>query len=167
MIHKLKEVKGLSLVEALCAALMLSLLCLMMHAGLQSAVKSYLDITAESETQLLLSSLSNALSDKLRYSMVTVSGGTPVCSVGEIKTEDGKVVIEEIRADGTTVEKALLPKGAYGKDGRYAAEVSVSANDVSAGEAIFYVNLKVKEASGEIGAETDMIVRCLNPVKTE
>lgn len=170
MIRKLKSSGGVSVVEMLCAVLILTLLCLMMNAGIQMAMKSYRDIIAESETRLLLSSLSDALSDKLRYAVVTKkSGAAASYSIGEIKVDgNGRVVVEEKNADGTTTTKDFLPEGAYG-NGRYRADetkVNVTC-DIDGAKATFTVKLAVKEVSGTIGAETELTVRCLNPVKTE
>lgn len=164
MKRKLKNGNGFTIVEMLCTVLILAMLCLLMCTGLNMAVKSYHDITAESETQLLLSSLSDALSDKLRYAVVTETAGVTECSVGEIKCAGGRVVVEEKKSDGTTSNKALLPEGAYG-NGRYEAVTADVSSTVSSGVVTFTVSLKVKETLGEIGAEAEFTVRCLNPLK--
>ena len=170
MKSKLKNSGGVSVVEMLCAVLMLTLLCLLMNTGLQSAVRSYREVTAVSEARLLLSSLSDALSDKLRYAVVTKNAdGTFSYSIGEIKSDDkGMVVVEEKNADGTTKEsKPLLPGGAYG-NGRYKAEVAVEANADASGDTVtFKVKLTVEEEPDEIRASTELEIRCLNPLKTE
>lgn len=168
MIRKLKNSGGVSVVEMLCAVLLLTLLCLMVNTGMQMAVKSYRDVTAESETQLLLNSLADALSDKLRFAVVTEKDGTTVCSIGEITVDgNGRVVVEEKNADGTvTTKKHFLPEGAYG-NGRYEAETADVSCAVTGNVATFTVTLAVKETSGTIGAETVLTVRCLNPVKRE
>ena len=67
MKHKLKERAGLTLVEMLCAMLILSLMGFLLHAGLSMAMQSYLHLTAEAETQILLNSLTNAIAAELRY----------------------------------------------------------------------------------------------------
>ena len=169
MIRKLKNSGGLSVVEMLCAVLILTLLCLMVNTGMQMAVKSYRDVTAESETQLLLNSLADALSDKLRFAVVTEKeDGATVCSIGEITVDDnGRVVTEEKNADGTPASiKHFLPEGAYG-NGRYEAETADVSCTVTGNVATFTVTLAVKEAAGTIGAKTALTVRCLNPVKRE
>ena len=167
MIRKLKNSGGVSVVEMLCAVLILTLLCLMVNTGMQMAVKSYRDVTAESETQLLLNSLADALSDKLRFAVVTVKDGATVCSIGEIKLDaNGMVVVEEKNADGETVTKYFLPKGAYG-NGRYEAKTAEVTCAVAGDVATFTVKLAVKEVAGSIGAETELTIRCLNPVKKE
>lgn len=85
MRKKLKECGGFTMVEMLCVVAILVLLCLMVDSGLSLAMRSYRDIVAESETQLLLNDLSDALSDKLRYAIVTVKKTKQVD--GTIKTD--------------------------------------------------------------------------------
>lgn len=168
MRKKLRDSGGLTLVETLCAAVILALLCLMMNTGLHAAVRSYRAITSESEVRLLLSSLSDALADKLRYCVVTVdgSGAYRGCSVGEVTAEaDGMV-----RVGGSK----LLPDGAYGEktaDGSrtYQAEtLSITPSiESSTGTAIFQIDLTVKDVSLDTTETTGLTVRCLNPVKKE
>lgn len=166
MKSKLKNSGGVSVVEMLCAVLMLTLLCLLMNTGLQSAVRSYREVTAASEAQLLLSSLSDALSDKLRYAVVTQSGSTFSCSIGEIKSDGkGMVVVEETDAGGDPKSKPLLPGGAYG-NGRYKAKVEVTPS-ASGDTVTFTVTLTVEEEPDKTRASTVLEIRCLNPLKTE
>ena len=67
---KLKDIGGLTMVEMLCAVIILVLLVLMMNTGMHMAVRNYYSLTSESETELLLSSLTDALADKLRYAVL-------------------------------------------------------------------------------------------------
>ena len=76
MKRKLKDRAGLTLVEMLCAGLILSLMGLLLHAGLSMSMRSYLYLTAEAETQILLNSLTNAIAAELRYAHA-VSAQTP------------------------------------------------------------------------------------------
>ncbi len=164
--RKLRSAGGVTMVEMLCATIILVLLCLVMNAGIQLAMDSYLDVTAESETQLLLSTLADALSDKLRYAVVTETGdGAPKSSAGEVSVDTNGMV--------TVGGNALLPAGAYRK-GKYIAELQKveigiikDASDTPT-DCYFTIGLKVKEkeASGggdAISAETELTVRCLTP----
>lgn len=157
--------------EMLCVIPILILLCLLANTGFNMAVDSLRERTAGSETQLLLSSLSNALADKLRYCVVTedASGGTPAYnwSIGEVEVTDGMVTV-----DG----KKLLFDGAYGNDGTYGADTryTVETAEVTAATGgprpIFTVKLKVRgmpDVTKHIEAETEFTVRCLNPIKKE
>lgn len=172
MRKKLKDSGGLTMIEMLCATVILVLLCLMTGTGIQMALKNYHTLTAESETQLLLSSLTDALSDKLRYCVVTVdTSDNKSYSIGE-------VIVDSTTHRVTVGGKELLPDGAYGS-GRweYAVE-KVKKPDGSdflplaeykGGK--FTVNFKVVwKADGRISAQTPeggLIIRCLNPVKKE
>jgi len=160
--RKLRSTGGFTLVETLCATVILILLCLIMNSGIQIAAASFQKETAEADTQLLLSTLTDALSDKLRYAKVTEEGGNLVSSLGEVSvTADGKVMVGG---------EELLPDGVY-RHGKYAAAptetdgkiVTVEKDDTGY---YFTVKLKVQEASGgenAISAETELTVRCLNP----
>lgn len=162
MRRKLKKQAGLTLVEMLCAVVILILLGLMLNTGMQMAVRSYRELIADSETQLLLSTLADALSDDLRYaqeietdlngnliSYQDASGGVVSLTIGP----DGQA-----RAGG----KRVLPPGAYGK-GAYV----VKTMDISFAEGCFTVLLEVGEEAGSISAETTLTVRCLNPYGEE
>ena len=66
MRRKLRAEKGVTLVEMLACAVILVLLGLMLNTGIQVAARSYHAITAKAETQLLLSTITDALADDLR-----------------------------------------------------------------------------------------------------
>lgn len=173
MRKKLKDTGGLTFVELLCAVCILVLLCLMMSTCLNMAVNSYRSITAESETELLVSSISDALADKLRYCVMTETPGGYTCSIGEVGLDtDGRVTVTG--SDPSDVRQ-LLPDGAYGASGDFAmgyiGKYKVTTLDitpsVSGTEVTFEIKLEVQQVSGSIGAEREFTVRCLNPVKKE
>lgn len=170
MRKKLKDTGGLTMVELLCATAILVLLILMMNTGINMAVKSYRDITAESEVELLLSSLTDALTDKLRY-----------CVVNEDETYSvGEVIIDAVGMV-TVGGNKLLPDGAYGDGtptaagyiGTYtAAQVEESGTKVpivtyDPDTNRFTVKFTVKSEETGITRTADFTVRCLNPVKKE
>lgn len=170
MRKKLKDCGGMTFVEILCAVVILVLLCLLTSTGLNMALNSYVKLTAESETQLLMNSLMDAISDKLRYCVVTKdASGDYISSVGEVGlTPDGKV---------TMGGQELLPDGAYGNDGawgtdlRYKVETVEVKPDYNGSRPVFTIKIKVKGAPAAtegIDAMTeDFTVQCLNPLKTE
>ena len=59
--------RGLTLVETLCAVAILVLLGLLVNTGLNLAMRGYRELTAQSELELLGSTLTSALADELRY----------------------------------------------------------------------------------------------------
>ena len=157
MRRKLANREGFTLVEMLAAVVILVLLGLILNTGLQTAVDSYRTMIAQSETELLLSTLVHAVADELRYAEdATVAGGTVTytsASYGENTTLD-------IGSNGqvTASGQRLLPDGAYGK-GRYIVEKL----EISYANPNFKVSLAVKEKDGTIGAATELTVSCLNP----
>lgn len=167
MRKKLKDSAGLTLVEMLCAVLILVLLSLMLNTGLNMAMKSYLNITAESETQLLLNSLTNAIAAELRYAH-EVSGDADPTYNG-----DCQITLESnghIYAGG----KELLPSEKNGAGGAYhgtkysAAKIAADVPIVQYADGCFTVNLKVVWNNNSISAQTPdggVVIRCLNPPK--
>lgn len=166
MRKKLRSAGGLTLVEILCAVAILVLLCLMMNTGMQMAVKSYDRITAESETQLLLSSLSDALIDKLRYAMKTESGAW---SIGKVELQNGRIVVVE----SSGAVKQLLPDGAYGTD-RWEYQVKLAKKEDGSElqlyeykDGKFTVQFKIVWTKDEsVSAQTPengLVIHCLNP----
>ena len=179
MRRKVKDNSGLTLVEMMCAVLILVLLSLMLNSGLSMAIKTYQGITAESETQLLLSSLSDALADKLRYCVVYVddAGSYHSSSIGEVQAAGGKIVVH---GPDTGAAKSLLPEGAYGNpDGFYKGNYQVTMGSAAPGGAdsatlretyqkdtnSFAVRLTVKDVNLNITKTRELTVRCLNPPK--
>lgn len=169
MKKKLKSSAGFSLVEMLCAVAILMLLCVMLNSGLSVAMKTYFDLTAEAETQLLLNSLTNAIAGELRYAHeVSGADDNPTYNGGrQITLESDK----RVYVDG----KELLPKeksgtgrgGAY-KNGDYQVDEMKIVYDESS--ACFTVNLKVSWQGSGISAQTPeggVVIRCLNPPKKE
>ena len=129
---KLADNGGLTVIEMLCATLILVLLCMMVSTGVSMAAHDYRMLTAEAETELLVNTIVSSLSDRLRSStlsvntttdkyrhdlgMVAIAVGSAEAGDTEGKPAKGTVVLKEVKADGSisTEEKALLPDGAYG-----------------------------------------------------
>lgn len=159
MKRKLADSRGLTLVESLCTVVILILLGLMLNTGLNLAVKTYHDVTADSETQLLLSTAVAALSDELRYARsVQADGGGQLVSYNSTSYGDNVTITYDtgqILAGGMR----LLPAGAY-RNGLYeVTQLDITYTDASS---LFTIFLKVAEAGGTISAETTVTVRCLD-----
>lgn len=168
MRDKLRNEQGLTLVEMLCAVIILILLALMLNTGLQMAVHSYRDITARSEVQLLLSTLSDALADDLRYArdVVTDSGGTLMSYSSDSYNDGGRASLE-INSDSGQVMaggKRVLPAGAYGNGAYRVREMNITY-ETRADGSFFTISLKVGQAEGDISAGTEFAVRCLSGSK--
>lgn len=155
MRKKLKDRRGLTLVEMLCAVVILILLGLILNAGLQLSVRAYDDMTAETETELLLSTAADALTDVLRFAVNPQGNGkfnhTSFGTGVDVKVVDGQILVGG---------KKLLPPGAYRKGAYVIDEDSL---DITYNNGYFTFHLKAKEKNGEIFAEEDFVVKCLNP----
>lgn len=164
MKRKLKSESGMTLVEMLCAVAILVLLCLMLNTGIQAAVKSYRNLTAQSELELLCSTISNLLADDLRFARDTEadadgsllrynSDSYGTAAQIEISGEDGQIRIGENK---------ILPEGAYG-NGAYEVETLAIHYDGS----FFEIGLDVRQKSGGLHAQAHFTVRCLNGEEAE
>lgn len=175
MKKKLSACAGFSLVETLCAVAVLMLLCVMLNSGLSVAVKTYFDITAESETQLLLNSLTNAIAGELRYAYGVSGEDDPVYNGGLrlALTADGQVCV----TGGPGGDKELLPTEKDGRGGAYHGKkysvVQITEDDGSSvplaryseEDGCFTINFKVVWAERGISAQTPeggVVIRCLN-----
>lgn len=173
MKKKLDSAGGFTVVEMLCAVAVLVLLCLMLGTGLSMAIKTYRDITAESETQLLLNSLVDAIADELRYAHGAALDGTYNDGQKIAVDSSGRVYIQ----GGTNNGRKLLPmESGSGKGGAYhgGAYLVENAGDLELtydkNTSCFMLHLKVSWKDGDISAETPgegVAIRCLNPPKKE
>ena len=67
MIKKLKSKSGFTFTELLAAVTILALILTAIAASVPAAVRSYREITAAAEAQVLCSTISTAVADELRY----------------------------------------------------------------------------------------------------
>ena len=183
MRRKLRDTGGFSFVETLCATAILVLLCVMMYTGIQMALKTYREVTAESELRLMRNSLFDVLVDQLRCATVSGpddggGGVTPQkCTFGGIIGPGGK--LEGVTIDGDGILKVdgsqVLSDGAYGEkipDGsarRYRVDFpggGVPLIRYDSGH-FFVINFTVTDTRTHISQAAELTVRCLNPVKKE
>ena len=168
MRKKLDSSGGFTLVEMLCAVAILTLLCLMLGTGMQAAMETYREITAESETQLLLNTLVDANADELRYAHGAETDGSGALTYNDgrsLTIRDGRVLAgdEELLPTG---KAGSGPGGAY-HGGAYQAEEIAGREFLSFDPAAscFTLHLKVTWKDGDISAETPedgVVIRCLN-----
>ena len=125
MRKKLKDADGLTMIEMLCAVVILVLLVLMMNTGMHMAVRNYYSLTSESETELLLNSLTDTLADKLRYAVVTKTEAPGAGGVTTYELFMGGEKIELQEADITGASGASLDT-LVGLDGGMVAIIDVN-----------------------------------------
>lgn len=162
---KARDSRGFTLVEMLCATVILVLLGLLINTGLNLAVKSYRDITAQEELELLLSTLTDALTDELHYArdVVTETDGTVKQFHSHRYNYSGNVYTEVRPVDGKLKagDYQMVPDGVY-SHGTYEI-VTPDGWKLSYVDGLFTVELKVQQKGGGLSAGTQFTVRCLNP----
>ena len=157
-LKKLRNRQGVTLVEMTVAAGVLALLGLVLHTGLFMAQDSYNKMVEESESRLLLSTLSNLLSDELRYARKVVTNDEGVLQ-RYTSINHGRNTTLSISQEGQLEanNRRMLSSGAYG-NGVYRIEDFIVTYDA---DSVFQVTLKVT-GDHTISKETSFSVRCLN-----
>lgn len=160
-LKKLRAQGGLTLIETLAAAVILTLLCLALNSGMNVATHTYRSVTAESETQLLLSTAADALTQELRFAEPTSTAGGKLveytsASYGlgaKIKiNDDGRLVVNDV---------PLLPSGVYGKNGVYELSFPDGGIAYDPDTKLFTFTLRAEQKDLAF-AEQTFTVRCLN-----
>lgn len=154
----------MTLMELLAATAILALLGLILNAGLNMALRSYRDVTARSEAELLLSTAVDAVADDLRYAR-NVEGVDGVAN-NFTYTSDSFGAGTGLDAEGGQIRangKRVLPTGAYGLNGEaYKVEklaITPHANNT------FTIDMTVVATADEsVVAKANVTVRCLNPM---
>ena len=153
---------GFTLLELLCAIIVLLLLAALLTLGVRTAVTAFGRSMAASEAQTLLSTLRTGVSDELRYSGTVrlAADGTPA---GFFSRSYGEAAYSGFSSDERGhvllgVEK-LLPDRAYPHGLR--AEVKLTAYDAATGT--FTVQITVYTASAPNLAQTEFETKQLNP----
>lgn len=182
MIHKTRDSRGLTMVEMLCAVAILVLFALMLNTGLNMAMDNYRSMVLRSEADILVSTLSNVLTDELRYARnvefngdntlkqydsllygedtkLTVGTGASEKKEGQIYAETNASVAP-VDPAVATVPYAVLPESSYGKGmWSYGVDPASAATGMKItrviGENCFEVKLHVKEKKG--GSFIDII----------
>ncbi len=161
LVKKLRARGGLTLIETLAAAVVLTLLCLALNSGMNIAVHAYRSMIAESETQLLLSTAADALTQELRYAAPAQSTPGPLDEYTSASYGPGAKI--KIDADGhlTVNDAPLLPTGVYGKNDVY--DLSFVGDGIQYDPNTKLFTFTLRAAQGDLaGAEQEFTVRCLN-----
>lgn len=167
---KLRGSRGVTLTETLCTVLIVLLISAMLAVGVRFAVRTYRESMELSETELLCSTLTAAISDKLRYSgevgqmFIQGVGKTDSGGGGSFAiSDDGEVVIrttdsKEIRLLGS----ASYPQGLRVRTTGTGETGFIS---YSAKTGIFTVSFAIADAQGNILKETCFDVKRINAGK--
>ena len=158
---KLKSKRGMTLTELLCGIVVLLLVTSLLTVGVRFAVKTYRTSMASAQAQTLCSTLTTAVTDKLRYCGNVSENGdrifiTDVGSVagdedagGVFKVEDGEVLLGS---------KKLLGSKAY-PEGLKVDEFKLT---YSGETRIFSVSFVVTDSAGTALAKADFDVQKIN-----
>lgn len=159
---KLKDKKGMTLTEMLCAVIVMLLVTSLLTIGVRFAVKSYKSSMAEAQAQTLCSTLNTAITDKLRFcGNVNESGGTIfIQDIGAV-SDNGEGEFFHINSEGEIVldeagEKKLLGSKSYPRG------LMVDALKVTYSEGVFHVSFSVTDSTGAALAKSDFDVKRVN-----
>ena len=146
--NKLRDRRGFTLTELLCAVLIVLLVSALLTVGVRFAGRTYNSSMQLSEAQELCSSLTSVISDKLRFCGTVTPGSV-----------EGEGAAFQVDADGqlTLGSTRLLSSAAYPR-GLRVRDVSLRYDSASG---IFTVTLQVGTVDSTL-AETDFEVRRLN-----
>ena len=158
---KLRSQSGMTLTELLCSIVILLLVSQLMAAGVRFSVKTYRDSMAASQAQVLCSTLTTVVSDKLRYcGTVSEDGGQIfIQDMGNVtEGEDGKVF--SINADGELMlgENKILGSRSYPEGLR----VKSFNMEYDAASGIFKVSFQVGDSGDTPLAGADFEVKRIN-----
>ena len=158
---KLKSKRGMTLIELLCGIVVLLLITSLLTVGVRFGVKTYRTSMASSQAQTLCSTITTAITDKLRYCGNVSASGDKIFikdigsvygdaeSGGVFKVEDGEVLLGS---------KKLLGSKAYPEGLR----VDQLRLDYASDTRIFSVSFIVTDSAGTELAASDFQVQKIN-----
>ena len=154
---KLRNQNGLTLTEMLCTVIIVLLFSSLVAVGANAAVRSFRISMADSQAQELCSTLTTAISDKLRYCTVETNNTVFIQGVGYVKGPAKDI----FTADSGQVylrENKLLGAYAY-PEGLKVKDFSVEYNDT---ERVFTVQSQIKDRRDTKLAEANFQVKQIN-----
>ena len=156
--------QGFTLVELLCAIVVLLLVSALMVTGIQLGIRALNKSVSASEARVLCSTLQTTVSDELRYAGTTQRDGNAITFFSQNYSGEGVGFSADEEGHVLLGEKKLLPNNAY----PHGLRATVQLTDYDSGRRVFSVAVTVTNASGTVLAETAFEVRQLNePAVTE
>lgn len=163
---KLKNKSGLTLVEMLCCVVVMLLVSIGMVNGVSLAVRNYESSLMSSESQVLCSTLTNLVSDELRYSGAVDWEAAPIRFYSRTygsecifsQNDSKQVTLNEIQRDGTPAQRGykLLPNRSYHLGMRASVTLSKAKDN------IFSVTILVMDSKDRELAQNVFEVEKLN-----
>lgn len=155
---KLRNQNGLTLTEMLCTVIIVLLFSSLVAVGANAAVRSFRISMADSQAQELCSTLTTAISDKLRYCTVETDA-VFIQGVGYVEAAPDKIFT--LNPDSCQVYlggKKFLGAYAY-PEGLKVKDFSVSYDDT---EKVFNVQFQIEDRRDTKLAEADFQVKQIN-----
>lgn len=152
---KLRNQNGLTLTEMLCTVIIVLLFSSLVAVGANVAVRSFRISMADSQAQELCSTLTTAISDKLRYCTVEADNTVFIQGVGYVKGPADKI----FTADSGQVylgENKFL--GAYA----YPEGLKVREFSVTYEENVFTIQFQIEDGRDTKLAEAKFQVKQIN-----
>ncbi len=147
--------QGFTILEMLCATVVLVLLSALLVTGVQLAARTYSATLAASEARALCATLTSAIQRELRYAGDTVGKEDPIYFSQSCGTECSLVVTDgRVRLQTGEGQRELISPDAYTWGNRAHLEVAYQ-------ESIFTVTLEVTGQNGEVLARNRFQVKRL------
>lgn len=154
---KLRNQNGLTLTEMLCTVIIVLLFSGLVAVGTNAAVRSFRVSMADSQAQELCSTLTTAISDKLRYCTVEADA-VFIQGVGYVKDPPDKIFT--VNDSGQVYLGGNKFLGAYAyPEGLKVKDFSVSYDDT---EKVFTVQFQIKDRRDTKLAEANFQVKQIN-----
>lgn len=154
---KLRNQNGLTLTEMLCTVIIVLLFSSLVAVGANAAVRSFRISMADSQAQELCSTLTTAISDKLRYCTVETDA-VFIQGVGYVKGPADEIFTVNDSGQVYLGENKLLGAYAY-PEGLKVKDFSVEYNDT---ERVFTVQFQIEDRRDTKLAEANFQVKQIN-----
>lgn len=152
---KLRNQNGLTLTEMLCTVIIVLLFSSLVAVGANAAVRSFRISMADSQAQELCSTLTTAISDKLRYCTVEADNTVFIQGVGYVKGPAKDIFTADSGQVYLGGKKFL---GAYA----YPEGLKVQGFSVTYEENVFTVQFQIKDRRDTKLAEANFQVKQIN-----
>lgn len=155
---KLRNQNGLTLTEMLCTVIIVLLFSSLVAVGANAAVRSFRISMADSQAQELCSTLTTAISDKLRYCTVEADNTVFIQGVGYVKGPADEIFTVNDSGQVYLGENKFLGAYAY-PEGLKVQDFSVKYDGT---KRIFTVAFQIEDGRDTKLAEADFQVKQIN-----
>lgn len=153
---KLRNQNGLTLTEMLCTVIIVLLFSSLVAVGANAAVRSFRISMADSQAQELCSTLTTAISDKLRYCTVEADNTVFIQGVGYVEGAAKDIFTVNDRGQVYLGENKFL--GAYA----YPEGLKVREFSVTYEENVFTIQFQIEDGRDTKLAEANFEVKQIN-----